>query len=102
MKKELGSPLINSHLLVRHKRYTIPLSCFILTIIAFQFLRLKEEVEQEVILAIGVSLGFLFIFLDKIFSVLVIKSNFSPAIASWGILLIFLTIALILLKKAIR
>jgi lipopolysaccharide export system permease protein len=53
-------------------------------------------------LAIGVSLGFLFIFLDKIFSVLVIKSNFSPALASWGILIIFLTIALFLLKKAIR
>ena len=41
-------------------------------------------------------------FLDKIFGVLVLKSNFSPAIASWGILLIFLTIALILLRKAIR
>jgi lipopolysaccharide export LptBFGC system permease protein LptF len=44
----------------------------------------------------------LFIFLDKIFSVLVIKSNFSPAWASWGILLVFLTIAVFLLKKAIR
>jgi len=33
-EKKAGSPLINSHLLVRHKRYTIPLSCFILTLIA--------------------------------------------------------------------
>jgi lipopolysaccharide export LptBFGC system permease protein LptF len=40
--------------------------------------------------------------MDKIFSVLVIKSNFSPALASWGILIVFLTIALFLLKKAIR
>ena len=101
-EKRAGSPLINSHLLVRHKRYTIPLSCFILTIIAISVSSFKRRGGTGSNLAIGVSLGFLFIFLDKIFGVLVLKSNFSPAIASWGILLIFLTIALILLRKAIR
>ena len=101
-EKRAGSPLINSHLLVRHKRYTIPLSCFILTLIALSVSSFKRRGGTGSNLAIGVSLGFLFIFLDKIFSVLVIKSNFSPAIASWGILFIFLTIALFLLKKAIR
>ena len=101
-EKRAGSPLINSHLLVRHKRYTIPLSCFILTLIAISVSSFKKRGGTGSDLAIGVSLGFLFIFLDKIFSVLVIKSNFSPAIASWGILMVFLTIALFLLKKAIR
>ncbi len=101
-EKRAGSPLINSHLLVRHKRYTIPLSCFILTLIAISVSSFKKRGGTGSNLAIGVSLGFLFIFLDKIFSVLVIKSNFSPAIASWGILIVFLTIALFLLKKAIR
>ena len=101
-EKKAGSPLINSHLLVRHKRYTIPLSCFILTLIAISVSSFKRRGGTGSNLAIGVFLGFLFIFLDKIFSVLVIKSNFSPAIASWGILLIFLIIALLLLKKAIR
>ena len=101
-ERRAGSPLINSHLLVRHKRYTIPLSCFILTLIAISVSSFKKRGGTGANLAIGVSLGFLFIFLDKIFSVLVIKSNFSPALASWGILLVFLTIALILLKKAIR
>ena len=101
-EKRAGSPLINSHLLVRHKRYTIPLSCFILTIIAISVSSFKRRGGTGSNLAIGVSLGFLFIFLDKIFGVLVLKSNFSPSIASWGILLIFLTIALILLRKAIR
>ena len=101
-EKRAGSPLINSHLLVRHKRYTIPLSCFILTLIAISVSSFKRRGGTGSNLAIGVSLGFLFIFLDKIFSVLVIKSNFPPAIASWGILLVFLTIALFLLKKAIR
>ena len=101
-ERRAGSPLINSHLLVRHKRYTIPFSCFILTLIALSVSSFKKRGGTGANLAIGVSLGFLFIFLDKIFSVLVIKSNFSPALASWGILIIFLTIALFLLKKAIR
>jgi lipopolysaccharide export system permease protein len=101
-ERRAGSPLINSHLLVRHKRYTIPFSCFILTLIAISVSSFKKRGGTGANLAIGVSLGFLFIFLDKIFSVLVIKSNFSPALASWGILVIFLIIALFLLKKAIR
>ena len=101
-ERRAGSPLINSHLLVRNKRYTIPLSCFILTLIAISVSSFKKRGGTGSNLAIGVSLGFLFIFLDKIFSVLVIKSNFSPALASWGILLVFLTIAVFLLKKAIR
>ena len=101
-ERRAGSPLINSHLLVRHKRYTIPFSCFILTLIALSVSSFKKRGGTGANLAIGVSLGFLFIFLDKIFSVLVIKSNFSPALASWGILLVFLIIALFLLKKAIR
>jgi lipopolysaccharide export system permease protein len=101
-ERRAGSPLINSHLLIRHKRYTIPFSCFILTLIAISVSSFKKRGGTGANLAIGVSLGFLFIFLDKIFSVLVIKSNFSPALASWGILIIFLAIALFLLKKAIR
>ena len=101
-EKRTGSPLINSHLLVRHKRYTIPLSCFILTLIALSVSSFKRRGGTGSNIAIGVTLGFLFIFLDKIFSVLVVKSNFSPAIASWGILFIFLIIAIFLLKKAIR
>ena len=101
-EKRAGSPLINSHLLVRHKRFTIPLSCFILTIIAISVSSVKRRGGTGSNLAIGVALGFLYIFLDKIFSVLVIKSNFSPALASWGVLLVFFIIALFLLKKAVR
>ena len=65
-EKKAGSPLINSHLLVRHKRYTIPLSCFILTLIAISVSSFKRRGGTGSNLAIGVSLGFLFIFLDKI------------------------------------
>ena len=101
-EKSTGSPLINSHLLVRHKRYTIPLSCFVLTLIALSVSSVKRRGGTGSNLAIGVSLGFFYIFLDKILGVLVIKSNFSPAIASWGILLFFLTIAILLVRKSLR
>ncbi|MEL0125032.1 MAG: LptF/LptG family permease [Alphaproteobacteria bacterium] len=101
-EKTAGSPLINSHLLVRHKRYTIPLSCFVLTLIALSVSSFKRRGGTGSNLAIGVSIGFLYIFLDKILGVLVIKSNFSPAIASWGILLFFLTIAIFLSRKSLK
>ena len=97
-----GSSLINSHLLVRHKRYTLPLSCFILSIIGVSVSSFKQRGGMGVNLAIGVSLGFFFIFLDKILGVLVIKSNFSPGIAAWGIIFIFSMIALFLFRKAMK
>ena len=101
-EKKSGSSLINSHLLVRHKRYTLPLSCFILSIIGVSVSSFKQRGGMGFNLAVGVSLGFFFIFLDKILGVLVIKSNFSPAIAAWGIILIFSLIAFFLFKKAMK
>jgi len=101
-EKKSGSSLINSHLLVRHRRYTLPLSCFILSIIGVTVSSFKQRGGMGFNLAIGVSLGFFFIFLDKILGVLVVKSNFSPGIAAWGIILLFSLIALLLFRKAIK
>ena len=101
-EKTSGSTLINSHLLVRHKRYTLPLSCFVLSIIGVSVSSFKQRGGMGLNLAIGVSLGFFFIFLDKILGVLVVKSNFSPGIAAWGVIFIFSLIAFFLLKKAMK
>ena len=101
-EKSSGSTLINSHLLVRHKRYTLPLSCFVLSIIGVSVSSFKQRGGLGLNLAIGVSLGFFFIFLDKILGVLVVKSNFSPGIAAWGVIFIFSLIAFFLLKKAMK
>ena len=68
-EKSSGSTLINSHLLVRHKRYTLPLSCIILSIIGVSVSSFKQRGGMGLNLAIGVSLGFFFIFLDKILGV---------------------------------
>ena len=97
-----GSVLINQHLLVRHKRYSLPVSAFILTLIAVAVSSFKRRGGMGVNLAFGIALGFIFIFFDKIFGVMVAKSNFSPALAAWLPLLLFSLLALGLLNYAKR
>lgn len=97
-----GSVLINQHLLVRHKRYSIPISAFILTIIAVAVSSFKRRGGMGVNLAFGILLGFIFIFFDKIFGVMVAKSNFPPAVAAWLPLFIFGLLAVGLLNYAKR
>lgn len=101
-ERQSGSVLINQHLLVRHKRYSLPISAFILTIIAVAVSSFKRRGGMGVNLAFGITLGFIFIFFDKIFGVLVAKSNFSPALAAWLPLIVFGLLAYGLLSYAKR
>ena len=101
-EKQRGSPLINNHLLVRHKRWSIPISSFILTLIAVAVSSFKRRGGMGVNLAFGISLGFLFIFFDKIFGVMVNKSTFSPFLAAWLPLILFGSLAFFLLRHAKR
>jgi lipopolysaccharide export system permease protein len=97
-----GSPLIDVHLLVRHKRYSIPLSVFILTIIAVAVSSFKKRGGMGVNLAFGIITGFTFIFFDKIFAVLVDKTDMSPALGAWLPLGVFGLLAIVLLANAKR
>lgn len=101
-ERQRGSSLINSHLLVRHKRWSIPISAFILTLIAVAVSSFKRRGGMGVNLAFGITLGFLFIFFDKIFGVMVSKSSFPPVIAAWLPLVIFGILAFFLLRYAKR
>jgi lipopolysaccharide export system permease protein len=101
-EREGGSRLINNHLLVRHKRWSLPVSAFVLTIIAVSVSSFKRRGGMGVNLAFGIALGFLFIFFDKIFAVLVSKSNFSPFLGAWLPILIFSLMGFFLLKNAKR
>ena len=56
-----GSVLINQHLLVRHKRYSLPISAFILTLIAVAVSSFKRRGGMGVNLAFGIALD-LFLF----------------------------------------
>ena len=99
-EREGGSVMINSHLLVRHKRWSLPFSAFILTMIGVSVSSFKRRGGMGVNLALGISLGFLFIFFDKIFSVLVNKSNFSPFLGAWLPIFLFGGLAIFLLNRA--
>jgi lipopolysaccharide export system permease protein len=61
-EKEGGSILINSHLLVRHKRWSLPISSFVLTLIAVSVSSFKRRGGMGLNLAFGITLGFIFIF----------------------------------------
>jgi len=99
-EKIRGSKLINDHLLVRHKRWSTPFSVFVLTIIAVSVSSYRRRGGMGINLAFGISLGFIFVFFDKIFGVLVAKSTFSPFLAAWLPLIIFGFLGYFLLKYA--
>ena len=101
-EKKGGSILINSHLLVRHKRWSLPISAFVLTLIAVSVSSFKRRGGMGLNLAFGITLGFIFIFFDKIFSVLVNKSNFSPLLGAWLPIILFGFLAFFMLKKVTR
>ena len=99
-EKESGSPLINNHLLVRHKRWSLPLSTFILTLLAVSTSSFKRRECMGVNLAFGIITAFTFVFFDKFFSVMVSKSGLNPFLGAWIPNFIFLFLAIYFLKYA--
>ena len=99
-EKESGSPLINNHLLVRHKRWSLPLSIFILTLLAVSTSSFKRREGMGVNLAFGIITAFTFVFFDKFFSVMVSKSGLNPFLGAWIPNFIFLFLAIYFLKYA--
>jgi lipopolysaccharide export system permease protein len=95
-----GSPLINNHLLVRHKRWSIPMSVYILTLLAVSVSSFKRREGMGINLAFGIITAFTFVFFDKFFSVMVSKSNLSPFLGAWIPNLFFLILALYFLNNA--
>ena len=95
-----GSPLINNHLLVRHKRWSIPMSVYILTLLAVSVSSFKRREGMGINLAFGIITAFTFVFFDKFFSVMVSKSNLSPFLGAWIPNLFFLILASYFLNNA--
>lgn len=91
-----GSSDINRYRVIAYKRWSIPISVFILTIIGVAVSAMKRRGGMGVNLAVGISLAFLFVFLDKVLGTLADQSDFPPLVAVWfpnfsfGILAIYL------------
>ena len=95
-----GSKLINQHLLIRHKRYSLPISVFVLTLISVSVSSIRRRGGMGMNLAMGILMGFSFIFIDKILVVLVNKSNFSAAVAAWSPIIFFGGLGYLLMRYA--
>ncbi|RZJ26127.1 MAG: LptF/LptG family permease, partial [Flavobacterium sp.] len=97
-----GNGSINVYKVVLYKKYSIPVSAFILTIIAVAVSSMKRRGGMGMNLAIGIILAFSFIFFDKIFGTLAEKSSFPPIIAVWIPNMAFGILAIYLLRNAKR
>ena len=101
-EKERGSSYINRYEVVQNKRWSLPISAYILTIIAVAVSSIKRRGGMGVNLAIGISIGMIFIFFDKIFGTMAEQSDFSPLVATWFPNFVFAILAVYLLKNAKR
>lgn len=101
-EKRRGSKNISSYQIVAYKRWSIPVSAFILTIIAVSVSAMKRRGGMGANLAIGIVIAFGYIFLDKIFGTIAEKSTFSPLLAVWFSNILFGVLAIYLLIKSKR
>lgn len=101
-EKAKGSNYINRYEVVRYKRWSLPISAYILTIIAVAVSSVKRRGGMGVNLAIGIAIGMCFIFFDKIFGTIAEQSSFSPFLATWIPNFVFGILAIYLLRNAKR
>ena len=97
-----GNSNISVYLVVLYKKYSLPVSAFILTIIALSVSSMKRRGGMGINLAIGIAIAFAFVFFDKIFGALAEKSTINPFIAVWLPNVLFGILAIYLLKNAKR
>ena len=95
-----GSPLLNDHLLEKNRRFSIPFSVIILTLLAVSVSSFKRRGGIGINLAFGISLAFIFIFFDKFFSVLVVKTDLNAMLGAWAPNFVFLLITMQIMKIA--
>ncbi|PKQ45119.1 LptF/LptG family permease [Confluentibacter flavum] len=102
-KEELrGSSNVGRYQLVLYRKWSLPVSVFILTIIAVAVSSIKRRGGMGINLAVGICIAMVFIFFDKIFGVMAEQSDFPAIIAAWFPNVIFGIIALFLLHNAKR
>jgi lipopolysaccharide export system permease protein len=101
-EKKRGSSNINVYMVVLYKKYSVPVSAFILTVIAVAVSSMKRRGGMGMNLTIGIAVAFGFVFFDKIFGVLAEKSTFSPFLAVWFSNIVFGILAIFLLRNAKR
>lgn len=101
-QRRKGASNINTYVLVKYKRWGLPIAAFVLTIIAVAVSSVKRRGGMGVNLAFGIGVAFIYIFFDKVFGTLAEQSGFSPLLAVILPNLIFGIVGFFLLQKAKR
>ncbi|QLG44152.1 LptF/LptG family permease [Costertonia aggregata] len=101
-QRKKGASNINTYVLVKYKRWALPISAFILTVIAVAVSSVKRRGGMGINLAFGIGIAFIYIFFDKVFGTLAEQSGFPPL---WAVVipnLFFGILGVYLLKNAKR
>lgn len=101
-EEKRGSSNISRYKLVQYRKWSLPVSVFILTVIAVAVSSIKRRGGMGVNLAFGICIAMVFVFFDKIFGVLAAQSDFSPLVAVWFPNVLFGILAAYLLYNAKR
>ncbi|MEC3908864.1 LptF/LptG family permease [Tamlana sp. 2201CG12-4] len=101
-EEDRGSSNVGRFKLVLYRKWSLPVSVFILTIIAVAVSSIKRRGGMGVNLAVGICIAMVFVFFDKVFGVMAEQSDFPPLIAVWFPNIIFGILAIYLLYNAKR
>ncbi|WP_228238570.1 LptF/LptG family permease [Allomuricauda sp. M10] len=101
-QRSKGASNINAYVLVKYKRWALPIAAFILTVIAVAVSSVKRRGGMGLNLAFGIGVAFIYIFFDKVFGTLAEQSGFSPLLAVLIPNLLFGAFAVYMLMKAKR
>lgn len=101
-QRRKGASNINNYVLVKYRRWALPLTAFILTVIAVAVSSVKRRGGMGVNLAFGIGVAFIYIFFDKVFGTLAEQAGFSPLLAVIIPNILFGILAFYLLQNAKR
>lgn len=101
-EKKRGSSNIGRYEVVKYKKWSLPVSVFILTIIAVAVSSIKRRGGMGINLAFGITMAMIYVFFDKVFGVMAEQSDFPPSIAVWFPNVVFGILAIYLLYNAKR
>ncbi|GLB53540.1 membrane protein [Neptunitalea chrysea] len=101
-EKLKGSANISMYQFNLYKRWSAPLTAFILTLIAVAVSSMKRRGGMGINLLFGVAVAFIFIFFDKVFGVLAEQSGFPPMLAVAIPIVFFGLLAVVLVRNARR
>jgi len=101
-EEKRGSSNIGRYQVVKYKKWSLPVSVFILTIIAVSVSSIKRRGGMGVNLAFGISIAMIYVFFDKVFGVMAEQSSFNPIVAVWFPNIVFGILAAYLLYNAKR